>query len=782
MATFLEELQEHLRVFNRELLALEQKPGDEAVAESVKVLFRAAHSLKGAARSVQATRLEAIGHRMEEALAAVRDGKRALDAPLCAQLFAAVDEMEAAGKELANRHAASTTVDAPRQVVVAKAGGEPSPSDIGARDARDATGGPAELPEQRVRPPIPEPRRGDARLEPVAPGESTQAVDIMQVVMSRTPARAERSRPVRPIEPGGAVRVPRRRLDALLAQSGELLVARRRFESRSAELQSLQELLSAWRSEWRLADQALRRWGRKQAAESHGVGLPARVERFFRNSGTQLARVERELERLSLGLTDDRRTLDRTAGPLRDQIHKARLVPFTEACEGLHRAVRDLTLSQGKEVELSVDAGQTELDRSIVDGLRDPLLHMIRNAVAHGAEAPEERLARGKPRAATVVVRAALHGEMVEVSVSDDGRGLDLAAIAAQARERGLGAELAPGELSQLIFEPGFSTQRDVSTISGRGVGLDVVKSQIEAMRGSVSVAFEAGAGTSFKLRLPLTLTTLRVLLVRAGSEIFGLPTSSVRTMVRAGPETLCAIGGRDALRLGETPLPIASLGQTLGLSGGTLVRGRDKLPIAVVSGGEQQVALAVDELIAEQDVMLKAFGPRLGRPRHFSGATLLQNGQIALVLNPHELVRSALSSVPTARWSEHFASTAPAAPKRLLLVDDSITTRTLEKSILEAAGHEVTTASDGRNAWQILQEQGADLVVSDVEMPNMDGFTLTQTIRSSKRFKNLPVILLTALHSEQDRARGLELGADAYLLKTTFDQKLLLETIRELL
>jgi two-component system chemotaxis sensor kinase CheA len=382
-------------------------------------------------------------------------------------------------------------------------------------------------------------------------------------------------------------------------------------------------------------------------------------------------------------------------------------------------------------------------------------------------ELPEERVAQGKPRRATIRVRAALRGDMLELTVSDDGRGLDLGAIREQVDRRGLNAPTDDAELAAMIFQHGLSTMSSVTQVAGRGVGLDVVKAQIEAMHGTIELSHQPGAGTRFVFTLPLTLTTLRVLFVVAGGECLALPTASVHTLVRASGTSVGAIAGRDMLLLGAAPIPIVSLAATLGLPTSAKPEPLgEKVPMVVIGTDGQRVALAVDGLLAEQDVVLKALPNRIRRAPHIAGATILANGQLSLVLRPAELARAAMARTPSQEWSTRFAARAPTRPKRLLLVDDSITTRTLEKSILEAAGHEVTTASD----------------VSDVEMPNMNGFTLTETIRKSKRFKSLPVILLTGLHTDQDRVRGMEIGADAYLLKTTFDQKLLLETIRNLL
>jgi two-component system, chemotaxis family, sensor kinase CheA len=804
MVTFLEELQDHVRTFNRELLALEQQPTGPVADEAIKVLFRAAHSLKGAARSVEAKRLEGLCHQLEELLAALRDGKRELDAEVFRQLFAGVDGFEAAGKELraaaavpapipASGPARPTAVErplerAPRSALTPVGRGESEASAVPAQPLAQQRTTQAQADENVV---AASPAKPVA--VPAAPAsQPTQPTRSMQMVPAPPGARAPAANQVAAPtareaseDDSGVVRVTGRRLDALLAQSGELLAARRRFDERQSDVSSLQELVDRFRREWTLAHQALGSSLRRHAS-GDGVAvavLPGRLERFVKGCGEHLAHLERELDRLSLTLAEDRRMLERAASPLQHQIHQARLVPFVEACEGLFRTVRDLATTQSKEVELSIAGGDTELDRSIIDGLRAPLLHLIRNAVSHGAELPDERAAQGKPRRATISVSAALRGDAVELIVSDDGRGIGHDAIRQQLRQRGMDVPSDDDELARVIFQAGFSTAAELTHVSGRGVGLDVVKAQIEAMRGSVSLSSRRGAGTRFAFMLPLTLTTLRVLFVKVGGECFALPTTSVSRLVRASAKDLGSVEARDMLLASGAPIPLVSLAQTLSLPRPpTPPRENEKIAIVVISADGAEVALAVDELLGEQEVVIKPLGRRLRRTQHIAGATILPTGGIGLVLKPLEVARSALGRAPSLEWSQSFSASAPKAAKRLLLVDDSITTRTLEKSILEAAGYEVATGVDGAAAWQLLQEQGADLVVSDVEMPNMDGFTLTETIRKSKRFKDLPVILVTALHSERDRARGMESGADAYLLKTAFDQKVLLETIRQLL
>jgi two-component system chemotaxis sensor kinase CheA len=469
------------------------------------------------------------------------------------------------------------------------------------------------------------------------------------------------------------------------------------------------------------------------------------------------------------------------AETLEERIHRVRMLPFVQATEGLQRAVRDLARAQSKLVDLTIAGGETELDRAILDALRDPLLHIVRNAVDHGVESPAQRTAAGKSERAEIRVSASLQGEQVCVTVSDDGRGIDFEAVYAAARKRSGGPGMVTENPRLLIFEPGVSTAAVVSEVSGRGVGLDVVKTQVEALRGSVEVSSELGRGAQFQLLLPLTLTTQRVLFVRAGSEIYALPSTGVRSLRRAVPSELTFLDGREVLLLGAAPIPIVVLAELLG-SPRSAQPASAKVPLVVIGQQDQALALAVDELLSEQEVVCKPLGKRIARVPLVSAATVLPTGQIALLLQPAQLVRAALGRQPAQRVALVGVTAQAPARKRVLLVDDSATTRTLERSILEAAGYDVLVAVDGTNAYAILQEHTIDLVISDVEMPNMDGFALTEAIRSSRRLGALPVVLLTSLDSDADREHGMRSGANAYLAKSAFDQTHLLDTIRELL
>ncbi len=411
MASFLEELGEHVGALSRDALALEKAPAGDAADERLTRLFRTAHSLKGAARAVNVQQIEAACHHLEGTLAEAQAGRRPIGPDLFSLLLAAADAIEDAGARL---RAGQEVSDGPLATLL-------------------------------------------PRLEAAATGAQPSSLRPP----AAPPPRARAEAPAGP----GLVRLPAERLDALLAGSGELLVACRRVEARAHDVATLRDLVGSWRAEWRGAERTLR-----ALLRAAGTGpVPRRPELTLSRTAERLRRLEADLEGLAEAVTADARQLEQAAGPLRDDIRRMRMLPFAEACEGLERMVRDLAQESGKEVDLVVDGGQVELDRSILEALKDPLRHLVRNAVGHGVEPPEARRAAGKAPRARIIVAAALRGAQVEVVVADDGRGIDLAAVREQARKRGLPEPADERQLAGLIFEPGLSTARVVTDVSGRG-------------------------------------------------------------------------------------------------------------------------------------------------------------------------------------------------------------------------------------------------------------------------------------------------------------------------
>lgn len=797
MATFLDELEEHVQALNRDLLALEQVSDAERPG-LLTTLFRTVHSLKGAARAVNITPIETLCHQLESFLADVRQTGASLPPRVLQLFFEAADAFRDAGNQL---RAGVQLDEAPlsallRELEAAVIAGAalppaalpeapppalppaPIPAAVGSagpgqepREVHAGRGAPrppsasaeGAAPAETPRPASPvlwiEDGAGSASRDlerspevspaPSPPARVTAAATLERAPGDQGPAPAPPSRRARPME-GASVRVPAEKLDSLLLSLGELSLATRGFDALQSAIDELETEVAGW--------MRLGAGDGRQPRASDG-----------------LARLARSLEQLSTSCSTRQRLLDQSVRAVEDDVHRLRLLPFAHATQGFDRAVRDIARDSNKDVELSVEA-DVELDRSILEALRNPLLHLVRNAVEHGVEPIPVRVAAGKSARARIGVSAALRGTQVEVTVADDGRGVDVEAVRAQARRRGLVVPEDEHELFQLLFLPGFSTARIVTELSGRGVGLDVVKSQVESLHGGLQLFSVAGRGARFVITVPLTLTTIRVLMVGVAGHVVAIPTTTVRGLIRVSADDLRRFQGRETLVFAGETVPVTSLAVTLG------VRAQEppidvRMPAVVVAPEGAPVALLVDELVAEHDITVKNLGRRVRRARHVSGATILPNGRIAFVLHMPEVARTALRQgevVTRGRGGEQ--------KKRILVAEDSLTTRTLEKTILEGAGYQVRTAADGAEAWHILNEEGADLVLSDVEMPRMDGFTLATNIRSSRRFRELPVILLTGLANEQDRKHGIEVGADAYLVKTVFDHTMLLDVIKQLI
>jgi two-component system chemotaxis sensor kinase CheA len=710
LKAFLGELEEHLRAWNGEVLALESAPAD---AERLRAVFRIAHTLKGAARAAGVPLIEQSCHALESLLAQARDQQLALTPTHIQLLFRAADAWSDAAARL-------------------RAGSALEGSPVAQLAAHLAAGSP-----------------GAGVAEATAPPAAAVS-----------PAKGA----------NGQVRIQREKLDALLAATGELFLDRSRLSALARELEELQGDVLRSRTAWR------RGLGRVRLALDP-TKAPA--------AGQALEELERALETLSRRIGDlaggargEAHRVLRTSEEIQQRVRDLRLRPFADACEALPRAVRDVAQASGKEAELTVRGGDVEADRAVLDGLKGPLLQLVRNAIDHGVEPPEERRRAGKPPRGRVEVAASLAGDRLVVTVSDDGAGLNVAAIREALARRGRAAPPEDREVVRELLAGGVSTRREADVVSGRGVGLDVVREAMQRLRGSLDVEWEPGRGTRFVLQCPPSLVTLRAVLAAVGPEVVALPTHAVERLRRVRPEEVATIEGEPVLPSPHGPLKLVALAALAGWLPAAPPPG--PLPVMQLAHGGRRLAVAVDQFLGEEELLLRPFQATEGGPL-LSGGALLGTGRIALVLNPEAIVTAGLE-VPAAGTVPARGSASAPPRRRILVVDDSLTTRTLEQSILEAAGYEVVAAVDGAEAWRLLNERGCDLVVADVEMPRMDGFELCRAVRASQRVGKTPVVLVTAMETPEHRARGLEVGADAYLGKSSFDQEQLLETIRQLL
>ncbi|MCX7790632.1 MAG: hybrid sensor histidine kinase/response regulator [Chloroflexaceae bacterium] len=715
---FREEAIENVRVLQDGLLALETEADADQRRATVDRIFRAMHTIKGSARVLGFEPVSRLAHALENLLGELRQERRGFDRPLADALLRGGDAILALSDAAVAGRAPPLDVEALIASLPATAGGTP---------------------------PAPTP----APVAPVTPAPS--------------PPRAARQ----------TVRVRVDRLDRMLNLAGELVVSQQILANHADELRALQEAVERQLRALSQLEAELARL-RFSPAQRQALDRPLAAAREAGARAALLA--QRQTERFSRH-TGQHELLVRD---LEQEVMAARLLPIATVFGSLPRAVRDLAQATGKQVRLSVHGEAVELDRKVLEAIADPLLHLVRNAVDHGIEAPAERQAAGKPPQGHLTIRAEAASSEVRVVVADDGRGIDPQLLREQAVRRGIvtaesAARLPDHEALELIFAPGFSTASVITDISGRGVGMDVVRQNLAELGGRVEVESQPGAGTSVTLILPLTLVTTRILLVRVGRDSFALPASACRGVIWVGPQQVQSLEGQPIVEHEGRAMALFNLAHLLGTQSPTTVSRAERTPAVLMGGPQRPVALLVDELLDEREVVVKPLGALLAPQRPFSGAIQLGDGSLVLLLNPVHLTQPSRSAP---------ADTTAASPRarRLLVADDSFATRELIRSVLQSAGYEVVVAVDGADALEALRSEPIDLVVSDVEMPRLNGFELVTRLRAERQFDHLPVVLVTSLASEEHRRRGLEVGAQAYIVKSQFDQQSLLEVVRRLL
>ncbi|MBI5302730.1 MAG: hybrid sensor histidine kinase/response regulator [Chloroflexi bacterium] len=779
-ATFKIEAAEHIQAMNRVLLALEQNPEEQERAALLAEIFREAHSLKGAAGAADFPDVEKTAHKLESVFGAAKTGKLQLTRDLCDVLYAGIDSVgEIVEASLAEKDHGLDLPALYARLDAAECG----------QVIRDAPAAPV-MPAPVIAPLSPVPSNGASAPTPQAvvaplPAPAEQPFESRAIAEPRNKPAPEKERRKAGVHGAPAnedtIRVATGKLDSLMARSGELLVAGLKIDQRLREIEETGHALEELNREWlkaRAANSALLHDGNEQIKPL--IRLMDVYQEKLRALSIQVGDLKR-------GFSGDALHLARVTNDLGEGVMKVRMLPVATVFDAFPRMVRDLARDMGKEVELRVEGAETELDRKVLEEIKDPVMHLIRNAVDHGIEKPDERARVGKPTQGVVNLRAFQKGNNIVIQVADDGAGINRDRVKQSALKHAVitpeqAQVLSDDEALMLIFASGLSTSPIITGVSGRGVGMDVVRRNVEALQGQVDVHTALGKGTTFDLTLPLTLATTQELLVQVADQTFGIPISAVERILRISKKDIAAVSGRRAVVVDDEPVSLVPLAQVLELQNDEQQVSTDgKMPIVILGSGRKRVAFLVDAVVGQQESVVKSLGKQLARVRNVAGATILGSGKVVMTLNPMDLVKSI-------RGAQNHAVAAPAKTKKtkqaaILVVDDSLSTRTLEKNILETAGYKVTVATDGVEALSVLSSNGGyDLVVSDVLMPRMDGLQLTASIKKDPNLKKIPVVLVTSLDSQKDRESGLEVGADAYLVKSNFDQSNLLDTVAQLI
>jgi two-component system chemotaxis sensor kinase CheA len=741
--TYRIEAEEHIRAFSTGLIELEKTQPEERVAEIIESMFREVHSLKGAARSVDQKETESLCQPLESVFSLLKCRKITLSPFSFSLFFKAVDYLTKL----------ITTI------------------------GKDKSGADHQIMRELIQ-----------QLKEMAAGKSSDNTEMAELTSDIKAIPSEKVNSPDPGDSGPAstetVRIRISKLDPLLLQAEELIQSKIAVDQRINELRELCIELNEWKTE-------IQKWKSRRtiATISNWNEWCDTSEMHLNKTAGKMTEITRSMER-------DQHSHDRLVNLHLEAMKQVLMLPVGSMVEVFPGMVRDISHEQNKEVDFNITGLELEIDRRILEELKDPLTHLIRNSIDHGIGKPQERLLLNKSAHGKITLAfAAKENGQFEVILSDDGKGIDKDLVIKAAVKSGILSKEAAGKLEDeeilnLIYQSGVSTSSIITDISGRGLGLSIAHEKITKLNGVISVQTEADKGTTFRIRLPMALATFRGIMVRVNDFLFILPTVNVERVLRVEEADIKTVENHETILIDSQIISVVDIGEVLGLPehkhGGsdrknTGFEKSDKIRVVVLFSAEQRIAFKVDDILGEQQVLVKGMGKLLNRVRNISGATILGSGNIVPVLNITDLMKSALRIKGK---KSDVAADMLFVPKtgRILVAEDSITSRTLIKNILETAGYKVTTAVDGADAFTKARIGDFDIIVSDVDMPKMNGFELTAKIRNDKKLSELPVVLVTALESREDRERGIEVGADAYIIKSSFDQTNLLEIIKKLI
>ena len=760
---------ERLQKLEEALIYLEKQPDDRPKLEE---FLREAHTLKGDSRMLGVEDVETLTHQIEDCLAPVKRGEAKLTPELCDRLYQGLDAIRKLAHEAVTGEAAGVNLF---YVMAQLMGADSNGNGNGNGNGNDSVA--EEIPISN-----------DDLLFPDEPVPVVQTLSKpAQIEPVTTPAASTKQAPVTAnasTEEMDTIRVEAEKLDTLMRQAGELNVTKLRIARRMDELEELLKLYEEWSRDTVVSRSAL-----KQIDQGLHNGHLQQVEHFQYRAEQHLEHLGILVNQIKNAAYEDTASLEIVSQELESGIKTLRLLPLSTIFNLFPRMARDLAKQQGKEINLVIEGGETRADKRILEEIKDPLLHILRNAIDHGIETPQERESLGKPPTATIRLRGYQTSSSIGIEVIDDGRGLNLESIKRTALKRSIYGEeelatMTTAQIQSLIFAPGFSTRTEVSEISGRGIGLDVVRANVERLKGSIQVESIPGKGCEFRLQLSTSLATTHVLIVEVNQATYAIPVEFVDKMLLVSRQEIFALEGSQTITFEDQPVSVTWLADLLELpvtkpsSSKATDSTTEKIPAIILKFGSERLGILVDALLEQQDVVLKPQSKLLQRLRNVSGATILGNGEVCMVLNPQDLLKSLRKgSRAVIDQEDKLTQTKP----KLLLVEDSIIIRTQMKRLLEGAGYDLTIAVDGVEGFNKLRSGNFDAVVSDVEMPNMDGLTLTAKIRQYREYSELPIILVTTLASDEDKRRGAQAGANAYLTKGDFDQKILIETLQNL-
>jgi two-component system chemotaxis sensor kinase CheA len=772
LSTFKVEAQDHLKTIISGLVGLEKTPPPDVQMEILETVYRGSHNLKGAARAVNLSDIETICQSVEGVFSLWKQKKISQSPELFDTLHHAIDTIRAILSSLEGGQPALEKNRIPELIQAL------SNLEAGAIEKGEIL-----LPteEQELR----------TKLSFITTPQSPFSQEGQRGILET------REYPLTTEHPASSetVRIPATKLGSLLLQAEEMLAVKHIVNQYAANLKDIATMIDLCKTEASRTHRDVFKEQRESAGKNGGrekglaASQAARLREFFTWTQTHLKSLEGKLSAMTKSTLQYNKMLDRMVGNLHADMKEAMLLPFSSLLEIFPILVRNLSHEQGKEIDLVIHGETIEIDRRILEEMKDPLIHLVRNSIGHGIEIPETRVSYKKPRQGTITMSIAhLDGNKVEILVSDDGAGIDVSKVKEVAVKEKILSRMEADNLTErealyLIFHSGISTSPMITDISGRGLGLAIVQEKVENLGGSISVKTAPYTGTTFRILLPLTVATFRGISVLVSDRVFLIPTTNVEKTIKVKNDEIKTVENRETITVNNRPVSFARLDRILELPHKKRKDEQtDSTTVLLLSVSGKRIAFGIDKILDEQEILVKNLGKQLARVRNIAGAAILGTGKPVPILNVPDLIRSAVKTAGAPAMPAVAAEKAEAKRKSVLVVEDSITSRILLKNILESAGYDVKTAVDGIDAITTLKTEHFDLVVSDIEMPRMNGFDLTSKIRGDKKLSELPVVLVTALEAREDRERGIDVGANAYIVKSSFNQSNLVEVVRRLI
>lgn len=717
LETFKPELEEKLQAITDNTLVIEKtSPTDSRQQKAIEAIFRAAHNIKGTARGVGIADVGNIAHHLETLFVGIQNGSTPLSPTIINLSLEAVDKI----RQAMTAFVAKTPVDFNLDEFCKR----------------------LQLGESAA--PI------ESHQQPIEPAHTTDIIDA------------------------DSIRVSVDNLDRISALMEDFLINKIAIDDHYRGLTQLTTNISTTQHD-------LKQFLRQHQSESLDE-TTRKALLFTKNDLSDITHTAAQLKQTMHAHINQINLLSNT---LSEEVRMLRLIPASVLLRTLPRTVRDIAQELHKPVNFTIEGDSVKMDKLVLEGLKDPLIHILRNAIDHGIEDQATRQAQHKPETANIHIQVVDEGNHITIHIRDDGAGIDLNKVSKKALASHLVTtsehqKMSRDDILELIFKPGFSTKDIITDVSGRGIGLDVVKENITNLKGQVRISTESGKGTTISLSVPLTLASEHGLLIKSGGQLFVVPNTLIEHVVNISLDDIIQVETNQAVLINQHPIPLRMLSDLLELSPSTTSTTR--LPVLVTKKGKDCIGFVVDEIMGEREIIIKPLLAPLSSVTCIAGGTLSGDGQVILVLNMNQLLHDAIHKTSNITRQQPTSTSKTTARPHILVVDDSITTRTLEKNILESKDYLVTTAVNGKEAWDLLQKQSYSLLITDVSMPIMDGFTLTQHVKQHPTLRETPVIIVTSLNSDAEKKRGIDVGADAYIVKNTFESTELLNIVAQLI